>query len=155
MTEAERVSTGSEGSQPPREVAVGGTYDLAPAEIYKQIPSLPEPKPKTFLEFWGVKFMLLLLVAIVAITGLLGIAWFCTRPSMSDLTAIIGRADPNDAASATPRIDALQKICRNHLDSYRDLFQLLILGGLVPLFTLIAGYVFGRTQAEQKQQEEG
>jgi len=138
---------------PVSDVAANQPRDVAPDEIFEQLPS-PEPKPKSFLESWGVKFMLVLLVAIVLITLVFLVGWLATRPAMSDVTTILGPTDANDAASLTARIDAFEKLCQNHLDHYRDLFQLLILGGLVPLFTLIAGYVFGRNQAEQKRQEE-
>ncbi|MBP7052457.1 MAG: hypothetical protein KBE65_15700 [Phycisphaerae bacterium] len=138
---------------PVSDVAANQPRDVAPDEIYELLPS-SEPKPKSFIESWGVRFMLVLLIAIVLITGVFLFGWLVTRPTMSDVTTILEPKDANDASALTARIDALEKLCQNHLDNYRDLFQLLILGGLVPLFTLIAGYVFGRNQAERKQQEE-
>ena len=145
MPEAVPVSSPLPAGQPPQDVAL--------SDIIGQLPSL-EPKPKSFIEVWGIKFMWLLLIAIVTTTGLVLLAWLLTRPGMKDVATILGPTDPNLPADAAARIDALSKLCQNHFNNYRDVFQLLVLGGLVPLFTLIAGYVFGRTQAERKQLEE-
>ncbi len=127
---------------------------VTPADVYGRFP-FQEPMPKSFLEIWGIQFMRWLLLAIIVVTGLLAVAWFATRPCTSDVTAILTSADPNSRATAAAHIDALEKLCANHLNNYRDLFQLMVLGGLVPLFTLITGYVFGRSHAQQKPQDEG
>jgi hypothetical protein len=125
---------------------------VAASEIYEQVSSL-EPKGKALIYIWGVKFMWLLLIAIVAATGLILLAWLWTQPGMQDVTTLLGSPDPNSATDAADRIELLERLRRNHCETYRDLFQLLVIGGLVPLFTLIAGYVFGRRQAERSQQE--
>ena len=144
MTDETGASSPTPTDQPPR--------DVDASEIYLRVSSL-EPKAKTFLEAWGVRFMRLLLYAIVVATCLVLLAWFATRPDMQDVETILGQADPNDPAAAA-RLDALERLCQNHLNHFQDLFQMLVLGGLVPLFTLMAGYVFGRHQAERTQQEE-
>ena len=145
MTDGTPVSGPPTADEAPRGVA--------PTDIFQRFPS-DKPKAKTFLEYWGITFMFLLLLAIILVTMIFLVGWLWTRPTPSEVATILGQVDANDPAGAADRIDTLSTLCQNHLDNYRDLFQVLVLGGLVPLFTLIAGYVFGRNLAERRQQEE-
>ena len=95
----------------------------------------------------------LLGVVCVIIVAFLAI-WWLTRPSLAEVQSIFG-------SSAAPKdvVDTLRELRRDHFDQFRDLFQLVVLSGLVPLLTLLAGYAFGtremekQTGAERKEEE--
>lgn len=90
-----------------------------------------------------VGYLLGVVCAIVA--GFLAI-WWLTRPSLAEVQSIFG-------PSAAPKeiIDTLRELRRDHLDQFRDLFQLVVLSGLVPLLTLLAGYAFGTREKEEQE----
>ena len=77
------------------------------------------------------------------------IAWWFTRPSPEEAQLLLG-------TDATPKeiLEALRDLRRDHFDQLRELFQLVVLSGLVPLFTLLAGYAFGTREREKQEQEE-
>ena len=85
---------------------------------------------------------------VCGLAALFLIAWWFTRPSLADVREILG-------ASAAPKdvLETWRSLQRDHFDQFRDLFQIVVLSGLVPLFTLLAGYAFGAREREKREQE--
>jgi len=77
------------------------------------------------------------------------IAWWFTRPSIAEVQKML-----NDSAEPKEVVELLRNLRRDHFDYFRDLFQLVVLSGLVPLFTLLVGYAFGSREREKGEQEE-
>jgi len=121
------------------------------ADIIKRVPSLPQPK--TYLEWSGIRQMTLLLAFICLVTGVFLIVWGVTRPALEDVKAMIAVTGAGDQTGAplTPEkaAELLESLQSKHFEHFRDIFQIAVLSALVPLFTLMAGYVFGRGRAEQ------
>jgi hypothetical protein len=74
-------------------------------------------------------------------------AWWFSRPSPEDVKTLLG-AD----ATSEQILTTLRELRREHVNNFRDLFQLVVLSGLVPLFTLLAGYAFGSQEREKREQ---
>lgn len=110
------------------------------------------PKPKTYLEWWGTWLMLILLVIICAVCLVTLGLWWWTRPTQADLVAVLTASAGGTTQPTVPpdqRIDLLGKLQRSHTEQCVAVFQLVVLSVLVPLFTLVAGYVFGRNKSEE------
>lgn len=73
------------------------------------------------------------------------VTWWRTRPSIVDVQALFG-----SSGSAKEVLEALQALRSAHFGELRDLFQIVVLSGLVPLFTLLAGYAFGSRQRDKE-----
>ena len=130
--------------------ALGGVPAVGMADADRRV-SLRRPGPKSYLEWWGTTFMAVLLGAIILLCMMLAIVWMASRPTMSDVVEVLGpaatTAPANGGADGSAHLQMLEKLQRTHFEQFRDLFQVLVLSGLVPLFTLIAGYVFGRVRS--------
>ena len=100
-----------------------------------------EPAPRELIRFrvkFGAWLAGLLLGVICALVVIFLVAWWTTRPSLAEVQQLFGAStDTRDV------LDALSTLRRDHFDQVRDLFQLVVLSALVPLFTLLAGYAFG------------
>lgn len=112
--------------------------------LSNQLPRLREPP--TFQQMEGARLAKLLLWAICLSTVLFLVGWWISRPSIEDVKQIL-----DAAADGKTRLEALQQLRKDHLDMFRDLFQLIVSSILVPLFTLVVGYAFGARQAERKE----
>src|SRR6516162_3376805 len=116
--------------------------------VVAQLPPI-EPRPETWLQKAGVIQMIGLLCAIGVLSLLFLIGWWATLPGPADvqhvLTDITGKAltdlKPDQA------LDLYTKMRQGHTQQVRDLFQLVVMSAIIPLFTLLAGYVFGKSQA--------
>lgn len=118
------------------------------SEIVDRLPEFGTPRPLTFLEATGARQMAVLLGVICVITGLFLVAWWATRPTLKDVEGLLKAAagNPQQPVDADKLVETLAKLQRDHTEQFRNLFQLLVMAALVPLFTLLAGYVFGKTQ---------
>lgn len=102
--------------------------------------------PKSFIEGRGAWMMTLALGTI----GLLCLGtftlWFFTLPTVADVQSLCKSATGTtpDAAKHVELFTSLRKV---HTDGFKDMFQLVVLSGLIPIFTLLAGYVFGTRQS--------
>lgn len=122
------------------------------SEITGRLPPIKEPKPTSFLQWRGTKYMAMLLSVICFLALVFVLIWWQTRPTHEDVKAIVmATTRPgggNDAAGEplTPdkAAELLSKLRADHFEQCRDMFQIVVLSGLVPLFTLMAGYVFGK-----------
>lgn len=127
-------------------------------EIADRLPALPRPGPKSFLEWSGTVQMAILLTFICALAAVFLVVWGVTRPTLEDVTALVsaGGAEEN-AKAATPEqvAEMMSSLQRDHFEQCRNLFQIVVLSALVPLFTLLAGYVFGKGRAAGEQASEG
>jgi len=51
-------------------------------------------------------------------------------------------------------LETFRGLQRDHFDQFRDLFQIIVLSGLVPLFTMLAGYAFGSKEKQERENNE-
>ena len=114
-------------------------------DIVQDFPKIGPPKPTTFLELSGARQMSLVLWVICGVTVLFLIAWWTTRPALRDAEAVLRVAAAGGQVDADKLVETLGKLQRDHTEQFRTLFQLVVMSALVPLFTLLAGYVFGRS----------
>lgn len=75
--------------------------------------------------------------------------WWWTGPTLETAKALF---PPSTNASAAPPdlekiMEVYVKLVETHASPFRDIFQLIVAGALVPLFTLMAGYVFGKSRS--------
>lgn len=126
-------------------------------EIVERLPEFGVPKPATFLEATGARQMAALLAVICIVTGLFLVAWWTTRPGLKDVEALLKSTagTPAPVIEADKLVETLGKLQRDHTEQFRSLFQLVVMSALLPLFTLLAGYVFGKTQATPARAENG
>jgi len=107
-------------------------------------------EPPTYVQFIGGRMLGWLLAVICGLAAVFLGVWVMTRPSLAQVKALLGPfADPKAV------LEALQDLRRDHFDHFSSLFQLLVLSGLVPLFTLLAGYAFGTRERERKPDANG
>jgi hypothetical protein len=103
----------------------------------------------TFVQLYGVRFLGLLIWVICGLIAAFFATWCLTRPTFTSVQGMFG-----DAVEPKVVVDTLRELRRDHVDHYRDIFQLLVLSGLVPLVTLFAGYTFGRQESERNTRAE-
>jgi hypothetical protein len=100
----------------------------------------------TFKEYFGM-WMAIGALGVVAVLILAFFAlWATTRPSVADARFMAELLQQ-------PPIEVLRDLRAEHFEQYADAFQLFVLSGMVPLFTLLAGYTFG--SARRKDQDAG
>lgn len=102
----------------------------------------PEIRPPTAVEAAGLWQMSVVLAVICVVAVGFWVSWMWTQPTSADARQLIGTTETSDAA-----VEVLIRLRSEHLNEYREMFQMVVLSGLVPLFTLLAGYMFGRGQA--------
>jgi hypothetical protein len=106
------------------------------SRMTRTLPSLQEHP--TFIQAFGARLLAPLLWIICALVVAFLLAWLITRPTLSQVREILGAS-----AEAKIVLETLRELQRDHFDQFRNLFQLLVLSGLIPLITLFAGYTFG------------
>jgi hypothetical protein len=109
-----------------------------------QMPELRELP--SFPQVFSAYMARLILVVICLLIAALLVAWWFTRPTLSEVQQILGQS-----AEAQKVLEAFSELTRDHFDLFRDLFQLVVLSILVPLFTLLAGYAFGSRERETQE----
>ena len=115
-------------------------------EIYSSFPPLG-PKPDSYLQWSGSRQMNVLLVVICAMAVLALAAWTFTRPDAVEAVALLGSRDEGAAVvNPTEVREVLRELQERHAAQFADLFQMVVMSVLMPLFTLLAGYVFGRSR---------
>ncbi len=112
-------------------------------EVVAGFPSL-DPKPASYLEWTGVRQMTLVLVLICLVVGGFVLAWSLTQPTLTQAQALATAGNVTDPQAVVKLLGELRAA---HTTQYKEMFQVAVLSGLVPLFTLLAGYVFGRGKA--------
>ena len=118
--------------------------------------NLPEPKPKSFVERAGAQHMTILLIVICGAAVLFMIAWAAGRPNQDDVKQFIDAVNASNPEQAVPlkdKFEMLRQLQQDHSEQYRNLFQVVVLSGLVPLFTLLAGYIFGKGQDSETKDD--
>ncbi len=129
--------------QSPQRVSLSPPAEQVPvSDIYSAWPT--KPRQPTFQELMGTRLASGVLVVICTLTVVFLFVWWFTRPSVEEIRTILG----NDV-NGKELLEALRNLRTDHFNELRDLFQLLVVSSLVPLFTLLAGYSFG---ARQKQE---
>ena len=110
---------------------------------------MSKPGPSSYLEWSGSLQMTILLIVICLFGASFLVAWITTRPDLADAVKLLA---PATDAATTQRvapervIELLGELQQAHFEQFRNLFQVVVLSGLVPLFTLLAGYVFGKSK---------
>ena len=102
--------------------------------------TFPYQRKPTFPEVHGARLALIALVVICGISVGLFIAWIVTMPSIGELQAL-GLIANGDTSS-----EIIRSIRAAHTSTFGELFKNIVLAGLVPLFTLLAGYAFGTSR---------
>ena len=125
------------------EVSIGGPLSRKEAPV--TVSSI-EQRVSPFQPRRAAARLLSYLLGVVCAIAVAFLAFYwLTRPSLTEVQNIFGpSATPNDV------VETLRELRRDHLEQFRDLFQLVVLSGLVPLFTLLAGYAFGTQQREER-----
>ena len=124
---------------------VGGITELEQS----QLPLVdPLKEPPTWTQWFGGNLASRVLWFVCALSVLFLIAWWFTRPTLAEVQKILG-----NAAAPKDVLETLRNLQRDHFDQFRDLFQIVVPSGLVPLFTLLAGYAFGAREREKREQE--
>ena len=122
----------------------GGQRDRAVSGLAEPLGRVSGP-PQTYLEQWGVWLAGLVLSVICVLAVAFLVTWWWTRPALAEVQALFGSSGP-----AKDILEALQALRTAHFAELRDLFQIVVLSGLVPLFTLLAGYAFGSRQRDKE-----
>jgi hypothetical protein len=120
----------------------GGQEELAVSGFAERLVRVGAPPP-TYLEQWGVWLAGLVLLVICVLAFVFLATWWHTRPSLAEVQGLLG-----PSGSGKEALEALETLRTENFTALRDLFQLIVLSGLVPMFTLLAGYAFGSRQRD-------
>ena len=116
--------------------------------LKQYFPPIGRPDPASYLEWSGTWQMTIVLVIIcVAVAGFSAV-WAFTMPTIEDVRALAEGGSLDDPKVAA---ELLEQLRDGHLERFREMFQLLVMSALVPLFTLLAGYVFGKSSSRGKK----
>jgi phosphate/sulfate permease len=97
----------------------------------------------------------LLLVVICVFALIFVIAWALTIPKSSEVQLMAGCMGTDGKCIDTGKlIEGYSKLRADHLDQLKSVFQIVVSSTLVPLFTLLAGYVFGKGEAATGPKED-
>jgi len=99
-------------------------------------------EPPSWVQAFSGRLAGRLLAVICSLAVAFLVAWWLTQPTLAEAQQLAGKG-----AQAKELLETLQALRRDHFDQFRDLFQLVVLSGLVPLFTLLAGHAFGTRQS--------
>ena len=90
------------------------------------------------------------LAAIGLLSVLFLLIWWATLPGPRDVQTLLTELTGKAASDLKPdqALDLYAKLRQAHSQQVRDLFQLIVMTAIVPLFTLLAGYVFGKSKTE-------
>ncbi len=98
------------------------------------------PIPPTFIELWGVVLLGLTLGFALVFAAILLVYYLRHLPAM-----------PSQTGAAAGDIKAALDLHKSLIDQYRDtvsfIFDLVVTKTLLPLITLLLGYLFGKTKA--------
>ena len=140
-------ATGGAAADRTADVSVSDlSRDVRPAEdrISEIAGRLGSVRPPSFQELAGARLATVVLGVICGLAVAFLVTWWWTRPSLAEVQALVG-----SSGSAKEVLEALQALRSAHFGELRDLFQIVVLSGLVPLFTLLAGYAFGSRQRDK------
>ena len=123
------------------EIPTKETHEEA-RKIFDQFPKIGPPRPASFLEWSGVTQMTAVLAVICAVAVGFLLSWAVTQPTLEEARALVGSGQDPQAT-----VQVLTQLREAHTKNHQEMFQAVVLSVLVPLFTLLAGYVFGRSRA--------
>ncbi|MFO1350372.1 MAG: hypothetical protein U1F68_06705 [Gammaproteobacteria bacterium] len=103
----------------------------------------------TWMEWFGARLARRVLIFICLMVVLFVIIWWATLPSFDAIAKALGPSP--DPAKLT---ETFNKVRETHTKWVGDFFQLVVVTTLVPLFTLLAGYVFGSQQRKNSGQDD-
>jgi len=94
-------------------------------------------QPMTQLQWAGVTLAIVCFVCILVVTILVAFDWVVGGPSPPTTL-------PGDPEQAQMRIENWQALREADLERPKELFNLVVLSALLPLLTLLVGYLFGQ-----------
>lgn len=122
------------------------------AEIVAGSPPVGRPRPSDYLEWSGTTQMVALLTFICVLSLFVLVGWFQTRPSVDAVDLLVKTLGMEGRQGLDP-MALLSQMQTNHIEQFKDLYQTVVMSGLVPLFTLLAGYVFGKGKATDSRDQ--
>ena len=125
------------------------------ADVVRDFPEIGAPRPTTFLELTGTRQMSFVLGVICVVTVAFLVAWWASRPALQHAEALLRGSTGTGQLDADKVVETLGKLQRDHTEHFRNVFQLVVMSALVPLFTLLAGYVFGRSHSASQPENRG
>jgi hypothetical protein len=97
------------------------------------------------LQWAGLRIVTIVGVLILIMTIMVGVDWQMGGPPLP-------KNLPTDSEAAKASIENWKALREAEWDRSRQMFETIVQGALVPLFTLLLGYIFG-TQTSQARQE--
>ncbi|HPO13675.1 MAG TPA: hypothetical protein PLI09_09535 [Candidatus Hydrogenedentes bacterium] len=143
--------TSSEKGVDPESKTFFGEIDTID-DLVKEVPEVGIPKPQSFLEWSGVFQMAVLLGVICLAVFAFIFIWWHTLPTLQSTAQLLSSTTPQAQPQDPEKILQLwTKLQEAHTQTCTSVFQTVVLTGLIPLFTLLAGYVFGKSHAGGNQ----
>ncbi len=102
-------------------------------------------EPLTALQKAGMRILLGVGIVSVLAIAVLTVQWISQTPKFPTLPA--NPADAQEIANTTTLLEIYKTASQLALSGPKDLFDMIILKVLYPLFTLVLGYVFGTRTA--------
>ena len=167
------MTTGAAGGQAGGGATIT-TQGVASLSLDSAIASRPQvavrrPVATSYLELQGSTMMTITLVVICLVAVAYCATWWVTRPTADDVAALYSTeavtkqiaslasgAEPvkpdqlkavlsaHPTGSGEQMAKSLEALRLSHSTMLRESFQVVIGSGLLPIFTLLAGYVFGK-----------
>lgn len=128
--------------------------DIAAAKGLKST-SVQSPQPDTWLQKTGVILASIALASICLISILFFFYGMISEPSLGDVQEFLGKMNTKDEnISKEDILDTWKELKATHSQGVRDLYTDLVPKVLLPIFTLIIGYIFGERQSKRANEEE-
>lgn len=125
--------------------------NISITELVQDVPRFR--KPLAFKEWFSSKLVSRLLWFICALAVGIIVVWLSTRPTLADAHSLTKSTSTTAKVAASEVVETLRTLRKDHFEQFKSLFQLIVLSGLVPLFTLMAGYAFGGKEREGEENE--
>ncbi len=100
--------------------------------------SVHDIRPASFLEQWGTVFVSWGLVWMLVIASVLLVYYLLHLPQFPSLTS-------GSAAEIKDKLEIHKEVYQQYRDSIDNVFDLLVTKTVLPLITLLLGYLFGRS----------
>jgi hypothetical protein len=126
------------------------------SSLAKDFKGISVPNPSSYREYLALELLQPLLIAICLIGLVLAIVWWRTQPTIAEVQLLAGcHAADAQCVQSDKLIEVYTKLATQHSDEFKSLFQLIVSSTLVPLFTLLAGYVFGKGELVKDNSQNG
>jgi hypothetical protein len=143
-TAASRTGSGTQSG------SVVYQLDTASAQLNTSGQAATTLQPTTYLEGAGSSMLGWTLAAIVGVSALFIASWWWSLPGPSEVASYVKTFAPsNEPTKLTPEqiIDLVSRMRASHTELYKSMIQMVVLSVLLPIFTLVAGYVWGSNRS--------